>query len=253
MINMHINFNGKNVLVTGSSKGIGKAIVLGFAKSGANVLINYIGDDQEAEEVRLQAEGFGVNALKYNADVSKSKEVQAMHHYFEEQFGELHILVNNAGFAQGSLITDLTDEQWDRMIGVHLYGCFYNAREAAKRMKLIGSGKIINISSDIGSLGCEEFTHYSAAKGGINAFTKALARELAPHIHVNAVAPSGTFTDILKEFGDNYVEEEAAKYPLQRLAQPEEIANSVLFLASEHANFYTGQILTPNGGVVMNG
>ncbi|MBL3732003.1 SDR family oxidoreductase [Lysinibacillus sp. HST-98] len=250
---MDINFTGKNVLITGSSKGIGKAIALGFAQHGANILINYIGDEQEAEAVRAEAEKFGGKALIFHADVSNSQEVQAMHQFMDEHLGELDILVNNAGFAQGSSITELTDEQWDRMIRVHLYGCFYNCREAAKRMKERNTGKIINISSDIGSLGCEEFTHYSAAKGAINAFTKALARELAPSILVNAVAPSGTFTDILQEFGDNYVEEESAKYPLKRLAQPEEIAKSVLFLASNHADFYTGQILTPNGGVVMNG
>ncbi|MGN4127491.1 SDR family NAD(P)-dependent oxidoreductase [Lysinibacillus sphaericus] len=250
---MDINFKGKNVLITGSSKGIGKAIALAFAKQGANLLINYIGDDDEAEGVRIQAEKHGIQALKYNADVSNSRQVQDMFVYMDNHLGAIDILVNNAGFAQASSVTDLTDEQWDRMIKVHLYGCFYNCREAAKRMKERNTGKIINISSDIGSLGCEEFTHYSAAKGAINAFTKALARELAPNILVNAVAPSGTLTDILLEFGENYIEEESAKYPLKRLAHPEEIAKSVLFLASEHADFYTGQVLTPNGGVVMNG
>lgn len=250
---MELNFEGKNVLVTGSSKGIGKAIALAFAHYGANVFINYIGDDKDAEEVRVQAEKFGVKALTYHADVSDSHQVQDMFHYMDNHLGEIDILVNNAGFAQASSITDMTDDQWDRMIKVHLYGNFYNCREAAKRMKKRNKGKIINISSDIGSLGCEEFTHYSAAKGGINAFTRALARELAPNILVNAVAPSGTLTDILQEFGENYIEEESAKYPLKRLAQPEEIAKSVLFLASENADFYTGQILSPNGGVVMNG
>lgn len=250
---MDFRFDKKNVLITGSSKGIGKATALAFAKHGANVLINYIGDDKEAEEVRLEAEKFGVNALKYNADVSDSQQVQAMFQYMDNHLGVIDILVNNAGFAQASSITDMTDEQWDRMVKVHLYGNFNNCREAAKRMKVKDKGKIINISSDIGSLGCEEFTHYSAAKGGINAFTRALARELAPNILVNAVAPSGTLTDILEAFGENYIEEESAKYPLKRLAHPEEIAKSVLFLASENADFYTGQILSPNGGVVMNG
>lgn len=250
---MENNLAEKNVLITGSSKGIGKAIALAFAKQGANVFINYIGDDHEAEEVRAQAEKLGVRAYKYRADVSDSHQVQDMFRYMDKHLGQIDILVNNAGFAQASSVLDLTDEQWDRMIKVHLYGCFYNCREAAKRMKERNKGKIINISSDIGSLGCEEFTHYSAAKGGINAFTKALARELAPNILVNAVAPSGTLTDILQEFGENYIEEESAKYPLKRLAQPEEIAKSVLFLASDNADFYTGQILTPNGGVVMNG
>lgn len=248
-----MNFSKKTVLVTGSSKGIGKAAVLAFAEAGANVLINYIGSDEEAEAVREKAEAFGVKAFKYRADVSDSKQVCEMFSYMDDQLGSVDILVNNAGFAQESPITDMTDEMWDRMIKVHLYGTFYNAREAAKRMKVHGSGKIINISSDLGSLGCEDFTHYSAAKGGINAFTKALARELAPEINVNAVAPSGTLTDILEAFGENYIEEEASKYPLQRLAKPEEIAQTILFIASEHANFFAGQVVSPNGGVVMNG
>lgn len=250
---MDLQLTGKNVLITGSSMGIGKAIALAFAEQGANVLINYVGDDQTAETTRLQAEAFGVKAYKFNADVSDSKQVSEMFQYLDNQLGDIDILVNNAGIAQNAPITEMTDEQWDKMIKVHLYGNFYNCREAAKRMKKRNTGKIVNISSDLGSLGCEEYAHYSAAKGGINAFTKSLARELAPHINVNAVAPGATLTDILVEFGENYIEEESAKYPLKRLAQPEEIAQSVLFLASACADFYTGQILGPNGGGVMNG
>ncbi|WP_245639440.1 SDR family NAD(P)-dependent oxidoreductase [Viridibacillus arvi] len=250
---MDLKLSGKNVLVTGSSMGIGRAIALAFAEQGANVLINYVGDDQKAETVRLLAAEHGVKALKYNADVSDSSQVRDMFQYMDTQLGEIDILVNNAGIAQNAPITEMTDEQWDKMIKVHLYGTFYNCREAATRMKAKAKGKIINISSDLASLGCEEFTHYSAAKGGISAFTKSLARELAPNITVNAVAPGGTLTDILLAFGDNYIEDESAKYPLKRLAQPEEIAKSVLFLASENADFYTGQILGPNGGGVMNG
>lgn len=244
---------GKNALITGSSKGIGRAIALAFAKDGANVLINYIGKEDEARAVQQEAERYGVRALIYHANVADSAQVADMFRYFDEQLGELDILVNNAGIAESAFVADMTDEQWDRMIKVHLYGTFYNAREAAKRMKQRSQGKIINISSDLASLGCDEFAHYSAAKGGITAFTKSLARELAPHIQVNAVAPGGTFTDILASFGEGYCETEAAKYPLKRLAQPEEIANSAVFLASEYGDFYTGQVLSPNGGSVMNG
>lgn len=245
--------SGKAALVTGASRGIGRAVVLELAKAGADVLINFIGNPDEAEDVRSSAASYGVRALIYNADVSDSRQVRAMFEMFDREFGAIDILVNNAGFAAEAPITEMTDEAWDRMIRVHLYGTFYNCREAAKRMMVKQSGKIINISSDLGHLGCEHFSHYSAAKGGINAFTKSLARELAPHILVNAVAPGGTWTDILASFGDNYAEEEAQKYPLKRLAQPEEIAKSVLFLASDDANFYTGQILGPNGGIVMTG
>jgi len=246
---MDLQLNGKNVVVTGGSRGIGKAIVLEFAKEGANVFINYFGDENEAEAVRLEAEKMGVQAISGYFDVSSSLDVEKMYHKVDQYFDQIDVLVNNAGIAYSSPIIEMSDEDWDRMIKVHLYGTFYNAREAARRMK---KGKIINISSDLGSLGCEEYTHYSAAKGGINAFTKALARELAPNILVNAVAPSGTLTSLLEAFGENYVEEESAKYPLKRLAKPEEIAKTVVFLASKHADFYTGQIIGPNGGVVMN-
>lgn len=248
-----MRLQGKNVLITGSSKGIGRAIALEMAKNGANVLINHFNDEANALQVQQEAESYGGKAFVFEADVSSSEKVEEMFRFFDEQLGSIDILVNNAGIAEGVPFTEMTDGQWDRMIKVHLYGYFHNARAAAQRMKKKNSGKIINISSDLGSLGCEEFVHYSAAKGGINTFTKALARELAPDILVNAVAPSGTWTDILKDFGDNYPEEEASKYPLKRLAQPEEIAKSVLFLASEDANFYTGQIISPNGGIVMNG
>ncbi|WP_068620969.1 SDR family NAD(P)-dependent oxidoreductase [Paenibacillus tuaregi] len=248
----YAGLQGKSALVTGASKGIGRAVALEFAKAGTNVMINYIGEDSDALAVKKEAESYGVKAEIFHADVSDSAQVRDMFTAFDRLFGRLDILVNNAGIAQAVTVRDMTDEQWDRMIKVHLYGTFYNAREAARRMWENQAGKIINISSDLASLGCEEFTHYSAAKGGISSFTKALARELAPHINVNSVAPGGTFTDILADFGEGYEEEEAAKYPLKRLAQPEEIAKSVLFLASDDANFYTGQILGPNGGSVMN-
>lgn len=248
----YTGLKGKQALITGASKGIGKAVALEFAKAGTNVMINYIGDNREAIEVKQEAESYGVNAEIHHADVSNSKQVREMFEAFDRLFGTLDILVNNAGIAQAVTVREMTDEQWDRMIKVHLYGTFYNAREAARRMWDNKAGKIINISSDLASLGCEEFSHYSAAKGGITSFTKALARELAPHINVNAVAPGGTLTDILTEFGEGYIEEEAAKYPLKRLAEPQEIARSVLFLASDDANFYTGQVLGANGGSVMN-
>jgi 3-oxoacyl-[acyl-carrier protein] reductase len=244
---------GKNAVVTGASKGIGKAIALAFAETGVNVLINYVGEDGAAEAVKAEAARFGVKAEIFHADVSDSAQVEEMYQYWDQQFGSLDILVNNAGIAQSVLVTEMTDAQWDRMIKVHLYGTFNNAREAAKRMTKAKQGKIINISSDLASLGCEEFAHYSAAKGGIIAFTKSLARELAPHIQVNSVAPGGTITDILASFGEGYAEIEAAKYPLKRLAHPDEIARSVIFLASDAGNFYTGQVLNPNGGSVMNG
>ncbi|WP_059105499.1 SDR family NAD(P)-dependent oxidoreductase [Shouchella shacheensis] len=244
---------GKNVLITGANKGIGQAIALGFAKEGANVVINDICSENEAQATVDQAKRYGTSVYYYRADVTNRQQVQEMHLFFKETLGEVHVLVNNAGIAKASLVRDMSDEQWDQMIKVHLYGTFYNSREVIASMQAFGSGKMINISSDLASLGVEEFAHYSAAKGGIISLTKSLARELAPLIQVNAVAPGGTLTDILTSFGENYIEEEAASYPLKRLATPEEIAQSVLFLASTAGDFYTGQVLNPNGGSVMNG
>lgn len=242
----------KVALITGGSRGIGKAIALEFARAGVQLMINYFGDDKEAEDVQRQAESYGVHAEIYHADVSNSEQVRDMFAAIDTIFGKIDILVNNAGIAQTSKITDMTDEQWDRMIKTHLYGVFYTSREAAHRMLDQKSGKIINITSDLASQGAEELSHYSAAKGGVTAFTKSLARELAPHVLVNAVAPGGTFTDIRSSLEEGH-KVNNNRLLLGRLAFPQEIAKSVLFLASDDANIYTGQVLGANGGSIMNG
>ncbi|MDT4870929.1 3-oxoacyl-[acyl-carrier-protein] reductase FabG [compost metagenome] len=171
-----------------------------------------------------------------------------------EGLERLDVLVNNAGILFEAPITELSLEQWDRMIRVHLHGAFLFSKGAAVLMKRQSSGAIINIASDLGQLGCANLCHYSAAKGGIIAFSKALARELAPwQVRVNSVAPGGTLTPMVERMGEHYVREEAARYPLQRLGSAEEIANVVAFLASDQASFMTGQILGVNGGGAMVG
>lgn len=242
----------KVALITGGSRGIGKAIALEFAKVGTHLMINYYGDDKEAEDVQRQAESYGVQAKIYHADVSDPKQVRNMFAAIDTTFGKIDILVNNAGIAQTSKITEMTDEQWDRMIKIHLYGVFYTSREAANRMLGQKFGKIINITSDLASQGAEDLSHYAAAKGGVTAFTKSLARELAPYVLVNAVAPGGTFTDIRSSLEEGH-EVNNNRLLLGRLAFPQEIAKSVLFLASDDANIYTGQVLGANGGSIMNG
>ncbi len=241
----------KVALITGASRGIGKAIALELAKAGTHLFINYYGDDKEAADVQRQAESHGIRAEIYNADVSDPDQVQAMFAALDSAFGRIDILVNNAGIAQTSSLTEMTNEQWDRMIKIHLYGAFYTSREAARRMLEQKSGKIINVTSDLASQGAADLSHYAAAKGGVTAFTKSLARELAPHVLVNAVAPGGTFTDIRSSLEES--DKNDARYLLGRLAFPQEIAKSVLFLASDDANIYTGQVLGANGGSVMNG
>ncbi|WP_062200381.1 SDR family NAD(P)-dependent oxidoreductase [Massilibacterium senegalense] len=243
----------KNVIITGAGAGIGQAIAIEFAKQGANLLLNDIdslGIEWLAKDLQ---ENYRVRVKTFQADVANSTEVANMYDFFDKSFNSLDIIVNNAGFAQERSITEMTDDDWDRMIRVHLYGTFYNCREAAKRMVELRKGKIINLASDLGMLGAEYFAHYAASKGGIISLTKSLARELAPYILVNGIAPAATWTTIINEFGEGYEEKEAAKYPLKRFGQPEEIAKTALFLASDDSAFYTGQILCPNGGVVMNG
>lgn len=242
--------HNKVALITGASRGIGKAIALEFAKAGIHVLINYFGDDKEAIEVKHQAEAYGVQAEIFHGDVSDRLQVEQMFKELDRLFGQIDILVNNAGIAKTAKITEMTDEEWDQMIRIHLYGAFYTSREAARRMLPLKTGKIINVTSDLASQGAAELSHYAAAKGGVTALTKSLARELAPYILVNAVAPGGTFTDVRSSLEESHSN---SRYLLGRLAFPQEIAKSVLFLASDDASMFTGQILGANGGSVMNG
>lgn len=246
------NFQSKYALITGASRGIGKAIALELAKAGTNIMINYYGDDKEAVDVKRQVESYGVQAETFHADVSDPSQVRDMFAAVDTLFGKLDILVNNAGIAQTVKVTEMTDEQWDRMIKIHLYGTFNTSREAACRMSAQKSGKIINVTSDLASQGAAELSHYAAAKGGITAFTKSLARELAPYVLVNAVAPGGTFTDIRSSLEEGQ-DKDDSRYILGRFAFPQEIARSVMFLASDDGNIYTGQVLGANGGSVMNG
>lgn len=243
-------FQGKKVFVTGAGSGIGRAVALAFAQEGADLLVNDLPEQPGIYELKQQVEALGRECRLKLGDVSDSANVRSMF----EDVEQLDVLVNNAGYLRERPLVDMTDEEWDRMIKVHLYGTFYFSREAVRVMQKQGKGRIINISSDLGQLGCEYLTHYSAAKGGIIALTKSLARELGTTgIHVNSVAPGGTLTPLVDALGEAYIAEESQKYPLKRLGQPSEIAAAVLFLASEEASFMTGQVLGVNGGGVMNG
>ncbi len=240
----------QTVVVTGAASGIGRSVALDFARAGALLVLNDLPASQSIYGVREEVKALGARCELRLGNVSNSGEVQSI-------FAGLHhvdVLVNVAGYLREVPVTEMTDEDWDEMIRVHLYGTFYTCREAAKRMKRDGKGRIVNISSDLGQIGGERLTHYSAAKGGIIAFTKSLARELAPYgILVNSIAPGGTLTPLVEQLGKAYIAEESSRYPLKRLGQPEEIAAVVLFLASDAATFLTGQIIGVNGGGVMMG
>lgn len=238
----------KTVLITGASRGIGKSIALEFDKKGYNVVINYNSSKDEA--LKLCAELQSAIAIK--ADVSKADEVNAMVNKALEEFSHIDVLVNNAGIAKQQLLSDVTEEEFDRMYQVNLKGMFLTCKAVLPQMIKRQSGKIINLSSIWGMVGASCEVPYSAMKAGVIGFTKALAKEVGlSNINVNCVAPGVILTDMNANLSDetlNGLKEESA---LEKLGTPLDIAKAVCFLASEDADFITGQVLSPNGGFVI--
>lgn len=238
----------KTVLITGASRGIGKAIAVEFYKNGYNVVINYNKSEKEAME--LQALMPGSVAVK--ADVSNEKDVQHMVESVINKFGTIDVLVNNAGIAQQKLFTDITSDDWNNMVGTNLNSVYYTCKYAVPHMISRKQGKIINISSMWGVTGASCEVHYSAVKAAVIGFTKALAKELGPSgITVNAVAPGTVMTDMCKGFDEETLELIKDETPLGKIGTPDDVAASVYFLAGEKADFMTGQVLSPNGGMVI--
>lgn len=239
----------KTVLITGASRGIGAATAEAFAKSGYSVIINYNKNKNTAQALaRKISQLYKADCTAYGCDISDSPSVAEMF----KTFGDIDVLVNNAGISGQKLFTDITDEDWRRMVGVNLDGVFYCSREALRGMIKRKSGSIINISSMWGQVGGSCEVHYSAAKAGVIGLTKALAKEVAPsNIRVNCIAPGIIDTDMMKDFDEETRNELKNETPLLRLGTPEDIANAALFLASDKASFITGQILGVNGGLII--
>ena len=249
-----MKLSGKVALVTGANSGIGRAVALYLAEEGADVVVNYVVDPSEAQEVVKEIQAMGRSALAVKADVSSSAEVKAMFERAVQEFSTLDILVNNAGIGNFASAVDMKDDVWNRMLGVHLYGTMNCTREALKIMIKNKSGKIINIASICGITGCLGAAHYSAAKGGIMWYTHAVAREvISQGINVNAIAPGYIETPLLSNAGmtDEMLKELLTQIPIGRLGKPREIASLVAYLASEDANFMVGQVISPNGGQVI--
>ncbi|SED06701.1 SDR family NAD(P)-dependent oxidoreductase [Paenibacillus sp. GP183] len=252
------NLEGKAVIVTGSGRGIGRGVAELFASLGANVTICDI-DGQLAQQSADYIRSQGFQAMAIACDVTKQDEVKSVVEQTIKEYGRIDILVNNAGIAGNRMFPDITLTEWNRMFDVHLTGTFLFSKEVLPYMKRDGGGRIINISSNWGQRGEAGAVHYSAVKAGIIGFTKALARELAPHhILVNAVAPGPIETDMIEDearlLGTTAEEirmNQAAKIPLQRLGTIREVAVSIAFLAGETGNFYCGQVISPNGGEVI--
>ncbi|WP_137921737.1 3-oxoacyl-ACP reductase family protein [Hydrogenophaga sp. 2FB] len=244
-----ISLQGKTALVTGAATGIGRATALLFAQAGARVVVNHLRQPEAAQAVVTAIVAAGGEAFAIDADVSHAADVQRM----VDEAGELHILVNNAGIIQEKPFLDTTEDDWDRMLGVDLKSVFLTARAALPGMVARGSGVIVNLASDLGILGRENYAPYCTAKAGVIGLTRSLAREFAPHgIRVNAIAPGPVNTAMvsLENMSAEWMEKELA-IPLHRVAEPEEIAATALFLASDLSRFYCGQVLGPNGGSAM--
>ncbi len=244
-----LSLQGKTALVTGAATGIGRAIAILFAQAGARVVINHLGQAEAAQAVVQAIQRDGGDAFAIDADVSQADAVQRL----VADAGALHVLVNNAGIIQEKPFLDTTEADWDRLLGVDLKSVFLTSRAVLPGMVARGSGVIVNLASDLGILGRELYAPYCAAKAGVIGLTRSLAREFAPHgIRVNAIAPGPVNTAMvsLAHMSPQLLEKELA-IPQHRVAEPEEIAATALFLASDLARFYCGQVLGPNGGSVM--
>lgn len=244
----------KTALVTGGSRGIGKAIVYAFANAGYNVLLNYNRSEQSAKEIVNDLTDCKGIVEMFKADVTNRDEVDAMIEYAVKEFGGIDVVVNNAGISQVGLFTDIEEEEWKRVIDVNLTGVF-NVTQSALKQGMISKkdGAIINISSIWGITGGACEVAYSASKAGVIGFTKGLAKELAPsNITVNTIAPGAIATDMIyKEYSEKDIQIIENEIPMKRLGTPTEIANLVLYLASEDARYITGQVISPNGGSVI--
>ena len=249
---MDLNLKNKTAVITGSSRGIGKKIAETFAKEGINVVItatNFEKASQVAEELK-SAYNVEVLALQHDAKSSEScKEVIAK---TIEKFGSIDILVNNAGITKDMLVIQMDDNAWNDVISTNLSGAFYMAKEAAKNMLRARKGKIINISSVIGKMGNAGQANYAAAKAGIIGMTKSMAKEFAArNICVNAVAPGFIQTDMTDVLSEDTVKGILNITPLKKLGTPEDVANLVLFLASDMSNYITGEVIAVDGGMSM--
>ncbi|PYI54234.1 3-oxoacyl-[acyl-carrier-protein] reductase [Paenibacillus flagellatus] len=243
---------GKVALVTGASRGIGRAIAVSLAEAGADVAVNYAGSEQAAEEVVRHIESLGRRAIKVQADVASSAQVEEMVKLVLEKFGKIDILVNNAGITRDNLIMRMKEEEFDQVINTNLKGVFNCIKAVTRPMMKQRSGKIINISSVVGALGNAGQANYVAAKAGVIGLTKSAARELASrNIAVNAVAPGFIETDMTDKLTPELREQMMQQIPFARLGQPDDIARVVRFLASDDSAYMTGQTLHVDGGMYM--
>ena len=249
---MQISLKDKVALVTGGSRGIGRAIALALADSGAAVVVNYKGNQAAADEVVRAIEGRDGRALAVQADVAQPADVERLFKQVIDTYGRLDILVNNAGVTRDTLLLRMKETDFDDVINTNLRGTYLCTKAALRPMSRARGGRIINITSVVGLIGNAGQANYAAAKAGLVGFTKSIAREMASRaITVNAVAPGYVDTEMTAGLGDQIKEAILENIKLGRLGTPDDIAGVVCFLASDAAAYITGQTLTVDGGMVM--
>ena len=239
-------------LVTGSSRGIGKAIALEFARENVDVVVHYQRNEEKALEVRDEIRAMGRNCIAIQADLQKTEDIVRMFKEIKKEFGHLDILVNNGGIIKDGYLMMMGDESFFSVLDTNLGGCFRVTREALRMMSRQKKGTVINIASTSGIVGQEGQANYSASKAGIIAFSKVVAKEYASHgIRCNAVAPGFIETDMTAAKGGTSLKDKFLDFiPLKRFGSPQDVANTVIFLASEKAGYITGKVITVDGGLI---
>ena len=242
-----MKLEGKKALVTGASRGIGRAIALALAAEGADVVVNYAGSEAAAKEVAAEIEAMGRKAFVVQADISSNEAATAMVDEVVKEFGRIDILVNNAGITRDGLLMRMKEEDWDAVLTTNLKGVFNCTKAAVKYMMKQKAGKIVSISSVVGLMGNAGQANYAAAKAGVIGFTKSVAKEVAARgINVNAVAPGFIKTDMTQDFIEDELK---AMIPANRFGEAEEVADLVAFLASRKSSYITGEVININGGI----
>lgn len=243
----------KNAVVTGATRGIGREIAFTLAENGANVAINYRTLNEDVERLVEELRSYGTNIVAVKCDISNEEEVKNFIAESKEQLGSIDILINNAGITKDGLLVRMSEKDFNDVLEVNLKGTFITTKEAASIMMRQRYGKIINISSVVGVVGNAGQCNYAASKAGVIGFSKSVARELsARNITVNVVAPGFINTDMTGVLPEKVKESMLQGIPLRRIGEPKDIANAVLFLASDLANYITGQVINVDGGMVMN-